>query len=129
MREITVSSKTAQRRLRANLAVTPAAEASADDLNDQVMKIIETVSEFYGIRQEELLGRCRELRFVWPRQVAMVFAGDLLRLSAGRIGRLFGRDHGTVLHARKQVSAQAECYRRLSEELAECKQKVQEALQ
>lgn len=68
---------------------------------DQIQK---KVSEFYKIRFSELIGRRRTSDIVLPRQIAMYISRTLTNDPLKLIGDAFGgRDHGTVIHACKQV--------------------------
>ncbi len=68
---------------------------------DQIQK---KVSDFYQIRFSELIGRRRTSAIVFPRQVAMYISRTLTSDPLKSIGDAFGgRDHGTVIHACKQV--------------------------
>ena len=68
---------------------------------DQIQK---KVAEFYQIRFSELIGRRRTSEIVFPRQVAMYISRMLTSDPLKLIGDAFGgRDHGTVIHACKQV--------------------------
>ena len=68
---------------------------------DQIQK---KVAEFYQIRFSELIGRRRTSEIVFPRQVAMYISRTLTSDPLKLIGDAFGgRDHGTVIHACKQV--------------------------
>jgi chromosomal replication initiator protein len=74
-------------------------------------KIIAATSAFYGIRIEDLLGKAQNQECVGPRQLAMYLCRKELNLSYKAIGRLFFRDHSTVMtsvkHIEKQLSAPA----------------------
>jgi chromosomal replication initiator protein len=68
---------------------------------DQIQK---KVADFYQIRFSELIGRRRTSAIVFPRQVAMYISRTLTSEPLKAIGDTFGgRDHGTVIHACKQV--------------------------
>ena len=68
---------------------------------DQIQK---KVSDYYQIRFSELIGRRRTSAIVFPRQVAMYISRTLTSDPLKSIGDAFGgRDHGTVIHACKQV--------------------------
>jgi len=68
---------------------------------DQIQK---KVAEFYQIRFSELIGRRRTSEIVFPRHVAMYICRTLTSDPLKLIGDAFGgRDHGTVIHACKQV--------------------------
>ena len=58
------------------------------------------VCETYKLGFDELLGKGRTNRVVFPRHVAMYLSRALTRCSLTDIGRRFGgRDHTTVIHA------------------------------
>ena len=68
---------------------------------DQIQK---KVSDYYKIRFSELIGRRGTSSIVFPRQVAMYISRTLTSDPLKSIGDAFGgRDHGTVIHACKQV--------------------------
>lgn len=55
--------------------------------------------ERYGITLADMVGPCRKKRFAIPRQEAMAEVRKRLGWSYPRIGKLFGKDHTTVLWA------------------------------
>jgi chromosomal replication initiator protein len=62
------------------------------------------VSEFFGIRIEEMKAKRRTKGVAFPRQVAMYLSRELTDASLPRIGEEFGgRDHTTVMHACDRV--------------------------
>jgi chromosomal replication initiator protein len=70
----------------------------------QISDILEMVSNYYGIRRADLLGKRRTRSIVQPRHVGMYLARKLTPLSLEEIGGHFGgRDHSTVLHAERSV--------------------------
>lgn len=70
----------------------------------RVFKIQAAVSEAYGIGRIELVSRRRSGHLVRPRQVAMYLCTVLTPRSLPEIGRLFGRDHTTIMHARNKIA-------------------------
>ena len=69
-----------------------------------VEKIQKKVVDYYKIRYSDLVGRRRTSMIVLPRQVAMYICRTLTSDPLKSIGEAFGgRDHGTVIHACKQV--------------------------
>lgn len=69
-----------------------------------VNQIQNKVADYYKIRFSELVGRRRTSAIVFPRQVAMYISRTLTSDPLKTIGEAFGgRDHGTVIHACKQV--------------------------
>jgi chromosomal replication initiator protein len=66
-------------------------------------EIIKTVASHYGVRSEDLLGKSQMREFVLPRQVAMYYCREKLKLAYQKIGALFGKDHSTVMSSIKQA--------------------------
>lgn len=66
-------------------------------------QIADEVATRYGLTFADFKGRSRIRAIAWPRQEAMAAIYDTGRFSEPWIGRLFGRDHSTVHHAREAV--------------------------
>lgn len=81
-------------------------EGSTQITVDQIMR---KVAERYNLRMDDMTGKRRTANIAWPRQVAMFMSTRLTDLSLVAIGQAFGgRDHGTVIHARKTVEGRME---------------------
>ncbi len=69
-----------------------------------IENIQQTVARYYKIRVADLVSKRKSRSITRPRQIAMALAKDLTNHSLPEIGDAFGgRDHTTVLHARKKV--------------------------
>jgi len=69
-------------------------------------RIQKKVAEHFAVRIADMTGKRRTANIVFPRQVAMYLARRHTKASFHQIGEAFGgRDHGTVLHACKTISA------------------------
>lgn len=66
-------------------------------------KIVKLIAAHYGITSEDILGKSQMRASVLPRQVAMYFCREKLKLPYQKIGELFGRDHSTVMSSIKLV--------------------------
>jgi len=67
--------------------------------------LLEAVMSYYEISMEEIIGKSRERRLAFPRQVAMYLLREEAKCSFPAIGEhLGGRDHTTAMHACKKVS-------------------------
>lgn len=64
----------------------------------------------FGVTIREMLSASRPKYLAWPRQVAMVMSREFTTNSLPKIGRAFGRDHSTVLHAIKRVREACEAH-------------------
>jgi chromosomal replication initiator protein len=63
----------------------------------------------YSIDVKDIKGHQRTASIALPRQVAMYLACILTEMSSTDIGRAFGgKDHSTVLHARKKIEKKVE---------------------
>ena len=81
-------------------------EAPSKITVDQIQK---KVAEYYKIGYSDLIGRRRISKIVFSRQVAMYISRKLTSDSLKSIGDTFGgRDHGTVIHACRQVENRME---------------------
>jgi hypothetical protein len=67
--------------------------------------IIKLVSKYYNIESELLKTKTRKREICFPRQAAMYLIKENTNLSLTHIGGLFnGKDHATVLHAKRTVA-------------------------
>jgi chromosomal replication initiator protein len=71
-----------------------------------IENIQKTVAEYYKIKVSDLLSKRRSRSVTRPRQVAMSLAKELTSHSYPEIGEAFGgRDHTTVIHACRVITA------------------------
>ncbi|MFI4940367.1 MAG: chromosomal replication initiator protein DnaA [Burkholderiales bacterium] len=71
-----------------------------------VENIQKTVADFFGIKIADMYSKKRPANIARPRQIAMYLAKELTQKSLPEIGELFGgRDHTTVLHAVRKITA------------------------
>ncbi len=67
-------------------------------------QLIDAVSTYFDLRVEDLLGKSREKKLAFPRQIIMFLMRDELRCSFPAIGEeLGGRDHTTAMHACEKI--------------------------
>ncbi|MEK9174784.1 MAG: chromosomal replication initiator protein DnaA [Patescibacteria group bacterium] len=90
--------------------------------------IIKIVSEFYDIKEEELVNQSRKREIVLPRQICMYLMREELKNSYPFIGSKFGgRDHTTVMHACDKINKEIQINENLVEELNIIKNRIYEA--
>jgi chromosomal replication initiator protein len=100
-REITVD--VAREALRDKLRPSEGAEAAVAGLS--VDTIQATVAKEWGVTAEGLRSKTRTKALTTPRQVAMHFMRELLKMQLVEIGAAFGgRDHSTVIHSLERVA-------------------------
>ncbi len=98
--------------IRDPLTIEAVAKLLQDILQEEMQhqitvdKIIAKVANYSNLNVSDLTSRRRPVRIVVPRQIAMYLSRMLTSNSLMQIGEAFGgRDHGTVIHAIKQVEA------------------------
>ena len=82
-----------------------------------IENIQKTVADYFKIRVADLLSKRRSRSIARPRQLAMALAKELTNHSLPEIGDAFGgRDHTTVLHGCRRISALRETEKRLDDD-------------
>lgn len=90
-----------------------------------VKKIIQTVAEFYDLKEKEILSSSRKKEIVKPRQIAMYLLKEELKKSFPFIGQCFGgKDHTTAIHSYGKVVKELEKNEKLEEEINLIKQRI-----
>jgi len=88
-------------------------------------KIIQTVVEFYDLKEKDLSTSSRKKEFVRPRQIAMYLLREELKSSFPFIGRKFnGKDHTTAIHSYKKVCKDLIDDKKLEEEIELIKERI-----
>ena len=102
-------SRTLIRRALADPGVlaSPATSASMHAEAPSIAAIQEAVCSELGVSRSSMLSATRTAAVSKARQIAMYLARELTDLSLADIAREFGRDHTTILHATRAVSARA----------------------
>ena len=88
-------------------------------------KIIQTVAEFYDLKEKDLINSSRKKEYVRPRQIAMYLLRTEAEGSFPFIGkRLGGKDHTTAIYAFEKVKKNLETNKNLEEEIGLIKQRL-----
>ena len=88
-------------------------------------KIIQTVAEFYDIKEKEILAASRKKEVVRPRQIAMFLLRVELKYSYPLIGKRFGgKDHTTAIYACEKINKELQESEALTDEIALIKQRI-----
>jgi len=87
--------------------------------------IIHTVSNFYDIAIDDLIGKCREKKLVIPRQIIMYLLRNEINSSFPFIGQeLGGRDHTTAMHAVAKIQNDYDNDERIRREIEQIRQRL-----
>jgi chromosomal replication initiator protein len=85
-----------------------------------IQHIFETVTKYYNVKLSDLQSKKRHKSIAFPRQVCMFLARRHTRYSLEEIGGYFGgRDHTTVLHAVRTVTADINDDKEVAHQLAQ----------
>lgn len=88
-------------------------------------QICEAVTEFYNISNDDVVGKSREKKLSFPRQIIMFLLREELKMSYPSIGEeLGGRDHTTAMHAHQKIKEEVENDIKLKQDLDAIKQKI-----
>lgn len=82
------------------------------------------VSDMYRLRDVDLTGPRRALRYSEPRQVAYLLSSELTKYNIADIGRFYGRDHTTVLSGIKSIKAKIKADEWIAGEYANLRRQI-----
>jgi len=89
-------------------------------------RIQENVSEYFGLKRNEITSKSNARRITHPRQIAMFLCKELTEHSLPEIGRAFGgKHHSTVIHSVRKVEEECDT----DEEIHRIVNTLREALQ
>ncbi|MEJ2211181.1 MAG: chromosomal replication initiator protein DnaA, partial [Anaerolineae bacterium] len=72
-------------------------------------RILSAVAQYYGVSEEDLVGRSRRRAISVPRQMCMYLVREEIGTSLPQIGELLGgRDHTTIIHGCDKIATQIE---------------------
>ncbi|HET9946967.1 MAG TPA: chromosomal replication initiator protein DnaA [Patescibacteria group bacterium] len=95
---------------------------SAEKRQDHILHaedVVDTVCDFYNIKQTQLKGPKRDASLVKARQVAMYLLKNELNLTLVEIGNVLGgRDHTTIMYGVEKIEKLVEKKAVLSEEIS-----------
>jgi len=88
-------------------------------------KIIQVVSEFYDLKEKEMIAPSRKKEIVRPRQIAMYLLREELKNSYPLIGKRFGgKDHTTAIYGCVKIGKELQESEILVDELNLIKQRI-----
>ncbi len=91
-------------------------------------QLIAAVAAYYDLHIEDLLGKSREKKLAFPRQVLMYLMREEMKASFPAIGSEVGsRDHTTAIHACMKISQLLEKDEKLRQDLSLLKERVYQA--
>lgn len=79
--------------------------------------IINIVCDTFNVEVEDVKSRSRKRDFTEPRQIAIYFIRQKTNLSLKMIGRIFSRDHSTVINSIEVVTDSIQVNKRFSKKI------------
>ena len=88
-------------------------------------QLIQTVSLYFDVKIEDLIGKSREKHLAFPRQIIMFLMREEMKCSYPSIGQeIGGRDHTTAMHAYEKISGILNDDERLQNDIELIKQRL-----
>jgi chromosomal replication initiator protein len=88
-------------------------------------RLIEIVTTYYDLTLDEILGKSREQRLAFPRQIAMYLLREEGKCSYPSIGdHIGGRDHTTAMHACTKITEQLKKDEQLKRDISLIREKL-----
>jgi chromosomal replication initiator protein len=98
---------------------------SAPKRNITPRRLLEVVTIYFDIPLDDLLGKSREKRLAFPRQIAMYLLREDAKCSYPAIGAHVGdRDHTTAMHACNKITDMIKTDEQLKQDIALIREKV-----
>lgn len=72
--------------------------------------VVQIVSDNFGIAYDDILSLHRERKKTEARHTAQSLVYKYCRISMVSVGKFFGRDHSTIIHARRNVKNYMDVY-------------------
>ena len=105
-----------------NEAIKESAGERQEEL--QAEDIINCVCNFYKVEKKDLLSKKKTKEIALARQVSMYLVLDLMSLPQLTVGKIFGRDHATVIYTRDKIIEQMETDNKLSVEINDIRKMI-----
>lgn len=87
--------------------------------------LLQVVSQYYDVNPADMLGKCREKRLAFPRQIIMYLMREEMGASYPTIGQeLGGRDHTTAMHAYNKIKDEIEANNTVRQDMDLIKQRL-----
>ena len=116
---------------KVDINITYAEEALKDVIYPDQPKIvtpsliIEVVAEHFGVNPDDITSKKRNSEFVLPRQIAMYLCRNIIGMSLADIAKLLGKkDHTTVIHGIKKITAEIETDEEIKNKIDIIKKKI-----
>src|SRR5208282_386335 len=93
-----------------------------------VKKVASEVCQKFNVTFDRLTMKCRENAVAVPRQVVFYLARELSDIRLTELGRIFHKDHGTVLYGHRSVKERMTVDREFAETVERLMQSCRQRL-
>ena len=120
--KVVFASKLHEKKITIDL-VNEALKESVSERQEEVQAddIINCVCNFYKVSKADLLSKKKTKEIALARQVGMYLVLEMMSLPQLTVGKIFGRDHATVIYARDKITEQMETDTKLKIEVNDIK--------
>jgi len=88
-------------------------------------QIISSVSKYFSVKRQDLIGKSRKAQIVLPRQILMYLLRTELNIPLKKVGDILGgRDHTTIIHGHDKISKQYPENSKLRQQIIHIKQNI-----
>lgn len=107
----------------------PLPHPSVHIIVNRVPVIQKMTAAYFDVPMNFFMCKLRDKKFSWPRMVGMYLCREITDLSYPQIGRLFDRDHTTILHGYRRTKSLMSSDPEFAVRVILLSRKVQEALE
>jgi hypothetical protein len=113
-----------------SFADDPATVKSRESVSalDTAFKVIKAVQSHFCVQLEELEGPSRQWSIVWPRWCAIALVKQHTSMSFPKIGLIFNRSHGAIIHAVNSLNDHIQTSREAAAQFQQLQQTVAKLL-
>lgn len=96
----------------------------AEPINVTVDKIFAAVFKKYGVKREDILSERRNKDIAWARHISMFLLRDITDMSYPNVGKIFNRNHSTVISSIDTVERKMQADNMFALEIADIKKEI-----
>lgn len=100
-----------------NYLVTSREDVKSDE-------VIETVCKFYHITKNQLFAKDRRKEIAQARQISMYLISEFIDMPYAAIGKIFNKDHSTVIYAKNKIKQDISRDRKFAIEIEDLKKLI-----
>lgn len=84
-------------------------------------RIMEQVCKYFGISKNQIIAKDRRKEISYARQICMYLLDEMIGMPYTSIGKLFGKDHSTVIYCKNKVAQDLKSDKNLATQIKDLK--------